>query len=69
MKMRFRKKKSYRMNFWQRKTETSIKRERAKWMRDLLRVSEIIYCTSVPFGGQNFGKKKIFERYVRKTFY
>jgi len=69
MKMRLRKKKNYRMNFWQRKTETSIKRERAKWMRDLLRVSQIIYCTSVPFGGHNFGKKKRFERYIRKNYY
>jgi ribosomal protein S11 len=65
----FRRKKIYRMKYIQRKKETSIKRDRIKAIRQLLRVSFISYLSSAPFGGQNFGKKNIFERYVYKKRY
>jgi hypothetical protein len=57
------------MKYIQRKKETSIKRDRIKAIRQLLRVSFISYLSSAPFGGQNFGKKNIFERYVYKKRY
>jgi ribosomal protein S11 len=69
VKRLFRKKKTYRMRHSQRRRETMIKRERLSARHQLLRISFISYVTSVPFGGQNFGKKKIFEHYIRKNNY
>lgn len=69
MKICFRKGRLYRMNFAQRKLEANTKRERIKAIRQLLRVSFVRYLGSVPFGGQNFGKKNIFDRYIHKVIY
>jgi hypothetical protein len=69
MKKLFRKKKTYRMSYAQRRQETKVKRERMNARHQLLRISFISYLSSVPFGGQNFGKKKIFEQYIRKINY
>jgi len=69
MKKFFRKKRTYRMNYAQRRQETRVKRERMNARYQLLRISFISYLSSVPFGGQNFGKKKIFEQYIRKIKY
>lgn len=69
MKNLYRKKKTYRMSYKQRRTEANVKRERIKAIRQLLRINFLSYYSSVPFGGQNFGKKRIFEQYIRKVRY
>jgi hypothetical protein len=64
-----RKNRIYRMRFAQRKLETNRKRDRIKAISQLLRLSFVCYLGSVPFGGQNFGKKNLFERYIYKVTY
>jgi hypothetical protein len=69
MKRCFRKGRLYRMRYTQRKLEANKKRERIKAIHQLLRVSFVRYLGSVPFGGQNFGKKNVFENYIHKITY
>lgn len=62
-------KKTYRITPVQRRKEAYVKRGRIRAIIKYLRIGSILFFSKIPFGGHNFGKKKVFERYIYKKFY